>query len=79
MGNVQRITVTDRGAARRSGPRQPSLPVVAAVLTLAVTAVRADDVAWRDIESRIQYGYYTEDTGALRKLEELIVAGDARD
>jgi hypothetical protein len=52
---------------------------VAAVLTLAVTAARADDVAWRDIESRIQYGYYTEDTAALRKLEELIAAGDARD
>src|SRR6516164_969372 len=79
MGNVQRITVTDRGAARRSAPRQRSLPVVAAVLTFAVTAARADDGAWRDIESRIQYGYYTEDTAALRKLEELITAGDARD
>jgi hypothetical protein len=79
MGNVQRITVTDRGAPRRSGLRQPSLPVVAAVLTLAVTAARADDVAWRDVESRIQYGYYTEDTAGLRKLEELIAAGDARD
>jgi hypothetical protein len=79
MGNVQRITVTYRGASRRSGPRQPSLPVVAAVLTLAVTAARADGVAWRDIESRIQYGYYTEDTAALRNVEELIAAGDARD
>jgi hypothetical protein len=79
MGNVQRITVNDRGASRRSGPRQPSLPVVATVLTLAVTAGRADEVAWRDIESRIQYGYYTEDTAALRKLEEVIATGDARD
>jgi hypothetical protein len=52
---------------------------VAALLALAVTAARADDVAWRDIESRIQYGYYTEDPAALRKLEELIAAGDARD
>jgi hypothetical protein len=52
---------------------------MAALLALAVTAARADDVAWRDIESRIQYGYYTEDTAALRKLEELIAAGDARD
>ena len=77
--DVQRTTVTDRGASRRSGRRQPSLPAVAAVLALAVTTARADDVAWRDIESRIQYGYYTEDTGALRKLEELIVAADARD
>jgi hypothetical protein len=79
MGNVQQITVTDRGASRRSGRRRPSLPLVAAVLTLAVTAARADDVAWRDIESRIQYGYYTEDSAALRQLEELIAAGDARD
>jgi len=30
-------------------------------------------------ESRIQFGYYTEDSAALRKLEELIAAGDARD
>ena len=35
--------------------------------------------AWRDIESRIQYGYYTEDRAALGKLEELIGAGDAHD
>src|SRR5215470_11517728 len=78
MGKVQRTTVTDGSASRRCGPRRPSLPV-AALLALAATSVRADDAAWRDIESRIQYGYYTEDTAALRKLEELIAAGDARD
>src|SRR5215831_14032287 len=79
MGKVQRTTVTDGSASRRCGPRRPSLPAVAALLALAATSVRADDAAWRDIESRIQYGYYTEDTAALRKLEELIAAGDARD
>jgi hypothetical protein len=52
---------------------------MAAMLALIVTAADADDVAWRDIESRIQYGYYTEDAAALRKLDELIAAGDASD
>jgi len=79
MGNVQRTTLTDRGASARSSPRRGSLPALAAVLALAASAARADDAAWRDIESRIQYGYYTEDTAALRKLEELIAAGDVRD
>jgi hypothetical protein len=77
--NVRRTTLTDGSTFRRAGRRDPSLPVVAAALALAVTSARADDVAWRDIESRIQYGYYTEDSAALRKLEELIAAGDARD
>src|SRR5215468_6515899 len=79
MGKVQRTTVTDGSASRRCAPRRPSRAAVSALLALAVASVRADDVAWRDIESRIQYGYYTEDTAALRKLEELIAAGDARD
>ena len=76
-GNVQRTTVADGSASRREGLRRRSL--LAAAVALAVTSAHADDVQWRDIESRIQYGYYTEDTAALRKLEELIAAGDARD
>jgi len=78
-GNVQRTTVADGSASRRGGLCRRAVLATAAALTLAVTAARADDVQWRDIESRIQYGYYTEDTAALRKLEELIAAGDARD
>jgi hypothetical protein len=50
-----------------------------AVLALGAGATRADEAAWRDIESRIQYGYYTEDGGALHKLEELVAAADAHD
>jgi hypothetical protein len=47
---------------------------------LAVTgALAQSEDNWRDIESRIQYGYYTEDAAALRHLPELIDAGDARD
>ena len=78
-GNVRRTTGSEHSASRRVGLRQRSLPAVAAALALAITTARADDVAWRDIESRIQFGYYTEDSAALRKLEELIAAGDARD
>ena len=76
---MQRTTVSADSASRRVGLCRRSLPAVAVVLALAITSARADDVAWRDIESRIQYGYYTEDSAALRKLEELIAAGDARD
>ena len=75
---MRRDTVTDGDASRRDGLRRRSL-LAAAALTLALTSARADDVQWRDIESRIQYGYYTEDTAALRKLEELIAAASARD
>lgn len=64
----------------RSRHRRRCLPVLAvAALALTAGGTRAQEVAWRDIESRIQYGYYTEDSAALRKLEEIIAAGDSRD
>ena len=34
---------------------------------------------WRDIESRIQYGYYTEDTRALQTVPEALGADDSHD
>jgi len=37
------------------------------------------DAPWRDIESRIQYGYYTDDPAALRGLAELISGADPHD
>ncbi len=52
---------------------------LAAAAAGALTRAPAEEVAWRDIESRIQYAYYTEDAAALRKLEELIAAADAHD
>jgi len=70
--------VGDRACGRGATSRQ-SLPALVAALALAATCAGAEDVAWRDLESRIQYGYYTEDAAALRKLEELVAAGDARD
>jgi hypothetical protein len=55
------------------------LPLWLAALLLTAPAAPAEEVAWRDIESRIQYGFYTENTTALGKLEEIIAAGDAHD
>ena len=37
------------------------------------------ETSWRDIESRIQYGYYTEDAPALRSLIGVIAADESRD
>src|SRR5215470_12828981 len=80
--------VQPRAASNRAFPGCRGLPRaipaggargVRGALAIASTCARADQVAWRDIESRIQYGYYTEDSGALRKLEELVAAGDAHD
>ncbi len=70
-----------RGVRSRSDAPGARLPLwsLAAALALAGGGAHADEVVWRDIESRIQYGYYTEDGAALRKLEELVAAGDAHD
>lgn len=39
----------------------------------------ADDARWRDIESRIQYDYYTEDARALSALEDTVAGADANE
>jgi hypothetical protein len=52
--------------------------LLAAGLTITAAGAQSAD-NWRDVESRIQYGYYTEDAAALRHLPELIDAGDAHD
>jgi len=67
------------GGTRRGRGSLALLAVALAVAATCARAERAEEVAWRDIESRIQYGYYTEDSAALRKLEELVAAGDAHD
>jgi hypothetical protein len=51
----------------------------AAVLFGASAAVPAAETSWRDVESRIQYGYYTEDAAALRSLRGLIAADESHD
>jgi len=50
------------------------------LLALSGAAAAAEgDTSWRDIESRIQYGYYTEDAAALRSLAGLIAADESHD
>jgi tetratricopeptide (TPR) repeat protein len=50
-------------------------------LALAATAgpALAQDTHWLDIESRIQYGYFTEDQRALHALVEPLTSNDAHD
>jgi len=54
------------------------LPAAAALLA-GSTAAHGADTSWRDIESRIQYGYYTEDAAALRSLAGVIAADESHD
>jgi len=50
-----------------------------AVLALGSAPTPAQQTSWRDIESRIQYGYYTENALALRNLSEAVAAGAEHD
>lgn len=56
-----------------------SVARAALLALLAAAATRADEAAWRDIESRIQYSYYTEDARALRNLADAISADESHD
>jgi hypothetical protein len=51
----------------------------AAALGALALAAAADDAAWRDIESRIQYDYYTEDARALAALEDTVAGADSHE
>ena len=51
-----------------------------ALLALAPGGVaRADEGQWRDTESRIQYGYYTQDTRALTNVAAAVDQEDTKD
>jgi tetratricopeptide (TPR) repeat protein len=64
--------------ARNNSARSWLLLFTAGLLTSA-PAARAADLNWLDIESRIQYGYFTEDTRSLRNLVEPLGANDSHD
>jgi hypothetical protein len=52
------------------------------VLSLpAAAAIRAEESrdSWRDLESRIEYGYYTEDARALARLVPALAADESHD
>jgi tetratricopeptide (TPR) repeat protein len=55
------------------------LLALAAGALVAAPVVRAADPNWLDIESRIQYGYFTEDLHSLHNLVEPLGAGDSHD
>src|SRR5258708_19312031 len=72
------------------GERMPCTPgslrrLGAAVLLAVLRSAAGDaapgggEVSWRDIESRIQYGYYTEDASALRGLEDTLAADESHE
>ncbi len=42
-------------------------------------AVCADEGQWRDTESRIQYGYYTQDARALSNVAAAVDAEETKD
>jgi hypothetical protein len=52
-----------------------------AVLLLGVAPLQADDAreSWRDLESRIEYGYYTEDARELARLAPTLAADESHD
>jgi len=55
------------------------LALTATVFLAASRAAPGAETSWRDIESRIQYGYYTEDAAALRSLRGLIAADESHE
>src|SRR5256885_9669816 len=52
---------------------------VRALVSVCVGAAPRVETSWRDIEARIQYGYYTEDASALRSLEDTVAADESHD
>ncbi|HEY0340386.1 MAG TPA: hypothetical protein VGC34_06245, partial [Steroidobacteraceae bacterium] len=64
--------------ARKKFVRIGLLLLTAGVLAVA-TAVRGAETNWLDIESRIQYGYFTEDTRSLHNLVEPLGANESHD
>ena len=59
-------------------PRNLSSPLCALALLMA-GAVCADEGQWRDTESRIQYGYYTQDARALSNVAAAVDAEETKD
>jgi hypothetical protein len=52
---------------------------LALVGVMLAGAARADDGQWRDTESRIQYGYYTQDTRSLANVAAALDAQERKD
>ena len=59
--------------------RSRLLLLLTAGVLVSASAVCAADTNWLDIESRIQYGYFTEDVHSLRNLVEPLASNDSHD
>ncbi len=55
------------------------LAVLLGVALTRAIAGPASETQWLDVESRIQYGYFTEDQRALRTLVEALASNDSHD
>jgi hypothetical protein len=53
------------------------LALATAALAMLAGGARADDTRWRDLEGRIQYGYYTEDRRALQNIADNIALDES--
>jgi len=79
QGSEQRMPVTSAAGCRRARWRARWVAALPLMLPIASGVASGGPPEWRDIESRIQYGYYTEDTAALRKLVEPLAVDDSHD
>src|SRR2546429_1887357 len=78
-GSLQRSFETRPCPGRERRSRRWCCVLTApALVSVCLGAVRAE-TSWRDIEARIQYGYYTEDASALRSLEDTVAADESQD
>jgi hypothetical protein len=73
---LQRAPANSR---HRRGGRRWRYALAAPLLVSVSLGAQHSDTSWRDIESRIQYGYYTEDGPALRNLADTVAADETRD
>ena len=66
-----------RGDTRRGCLRTPSL--LAAIGLLPALSPCATGMNWPDIESRIQYAYYTQDVRTLRRVLDVLTGAEGHD
>ena len=79
-GSATGPAMTETAAVVWSGMRRcHCTAAVAVTLSVLAGSARADESAWRDIEGRIQYSYYTEDARGLAALEEAVAPNDSHD
>ena len=76
---MQRLPLSRSAAVRGRRARRWRCALAAAALLAGGAGAQAEQTSWRDIESRIQYGYYTENVMALRNLSDTVAAGAAHD